>query len=97
MTEVCTGRMAALAVLLVVLLPAGTMAQDADDETLSPIGREAFEVMRDFFVYDPAIPLDARIVDRVEGETSIREKVASRPATTSTPAARESSATAWAG
>jgi len=68
--------MAALAVLLVVLLPAGTMAQDADEETLSPIGREAFEVLRDFFVYDPAIPLDARIVDRVEGETSIREKVA---------------------
>jgi len=76
MAEGCTGRMAALAVLLVVLLPAGTMAQDADDETLSSIGREAFEVLRDFFVYDPAIPLDARIVDRVEGETSIREKVA---------------------
>lgn len=75
MAETRTGGTAALAVALVVLLPSATTAQDAGEEQLSPIGPEAFEVMRDFFAYDPAVPLDARIVERVEDEASVREKI----------------------
>ena len=70
-----TATRATLTVLLVMLFPPAIAGQDADEEPLSPIGVEAFEVMRDFFAYDAAIPLDAKIVGRIEEESSIREKI----------------------
>lgn len=41
----------------------------------SPIGLEAFEVMRQFFNYDQQIPLDANIVERIDEPNYVKEKL----------------------
>jgi cephalosporin-C deacetylase-like acetyl esterase len=45
---------------------------------MAAIGPEAFEVMRHFFDYDQAIPLEARIIDRLEEQEYVREKIVFR-------------------
>jgi len=45
-----------------------------------PIGEEAFRVLAAFYDYDTKIPLEARVVELKEGNTSVRRKVVFRSA-----------------
>jgi dienelactone hydrolase len=49
-------------------------AQEKSTEVLKPVGAEAFEVLRQFFDYDKNIPLETKIVDRIDKQEYIREK-----------------------
>lgn len=73
-------RIASLCPLLCAAIfftsPAGS--QDQAASPLRPIGKDAFNVMRDFFEYDRGIPLDARVVARREQPEYVREKIVLR-------------------
>lgn len=53
-------------------------AQNVNTSDMTPVGPEAFEVMRQFFEYDKSIPLEARVVDKLERPGFVREKIAFR-------------------
>lgn len=55
--------------------PAVSWAQTGATPDLVAIDRPAFEIMRDFFEYDRAMPLDARVTERVEAPNYVREKI----------------------
>jgi dienelactone hydrolase len=42
---------------------------------MTPIGPEAFQVMRQFFEYDKGIPLNVQLIERVDKPAYIREKI----------------------
>ncbi|MBK8983160.1 MAG: acetylxylan esterase [Ignavibacteria bacterium] len=42
---------------------------------MKPVGSEAFEVMRQFFNYDKTIPLNVRIVEKLDYSDFVREKI----------------------
>ena len=46
----------------------------------APIGEEAFEVLKAFYDYDADIPLEARVVEVKDTETTVRRKVVFRSA-----------------
>ena len=50
-------------------------AQEQKPVKMKPMGKEAFQVLTQFFQYDRGIPLDAAIVGTVEDSTYIREKI----------------------
>lgn len=50
-------------------------AQESDSILMNPIKSEAFKVMSQFFDYDKTIPLEARVVDKIEETSYIREKI----------------------
>lgn len=60
---------------ILLLLPATLMAQQDNAFTMQPIQQEAFEVMKQFFNYDRGIPLEARIVARLDTPEYVREKI----------------------
>lgn len=70
----------AIPLLISILLafPTASEAQGDGTSSLAAIGPEAFEVMRHFFEYDRDIPLEARIVGRVEEQEYVREKIVLR-------------------
>ena len=45
-----------------------------------PIGAEAFAVLTAFYDYDPGIPLEARVVERLDTASGVRRKVVFRSA-----------------
>ena len=50
-------------------------AQNDNTSDMTPVGAEAFEVMRQFFEYDLSIPLEARVVNKLEKPGYVREKI----------------------
>ena len=50
-------------------------AQEQKPIRMKPMGKEAFQVLTQFFEYDRGIPLDAAIVETVEDSAYIREKI----------------------
>ena len=50
----------------------------AEKERPTALGPEALQAVKAFYDYDPRIPLDARIVERVDGGKTVREKVTFR-------------------
>ena len=52
-----------------------THAEEGDKAQFEPIGQEAYEAVAKFYDYDRSIPLQARIVDKDERDTTTREKV----------------------
>ncbi|TDQ33126.1 alpha/beta hydrolase [Zeaxanthinibacter enoshimensis] len=50
-------------------------AQRDSTVTLNPADEETFRVIHNFFEYDTGMPLDARVVERTEGEAYTREKI----------------------
>ena len=66
-----------LTALLVTLIVfhAPALAQEQKPVRMKPMGKEAFQVLTQFFQYDRGIPLDATIVQTVEDSTYIREKI----------------------
>lgn len=66
--------------LLFILLFISTTSNAQQDSAfvMSPIGTEAFEVMRKFFSYDKDIPLESRVVEQREESDYIREKIVFR-------------------
>lgn len=67
-----------LLLICIILLPAAVLKAQSNTSDLSPIGPDAFEVMRQFFDYDQAVPLEARIVDRFNSPEYVREKIVFR-------------------
>jgi dienelactone hydrolase len=68
---------------LLVAVPAGFAAENQPSSAPSihePIGREAFRVLNTFYDYDSQIPLDPRVVERKESDTTVRWKVVFRSA-----------------
>lgn len=61
-----------------LLLSTSSKAQNDSTFTMFPIGQEGFEVMRQFFDYDQGIPLEARIVERLDEPGYVREKIVFR-------------------
>lgn len=45
---------------------------------MKPLGPEAFEIMHQFFNYDRDIPLEARVVEQIDEDEYIREKIVFR-------------------
>jgi dienelactone hydrolase len=64
--------------LLFLLAPIRTLAQDTAPKPLEPIGEEAFQVLIQFFDYDKTIPLEPRIVEKTDQDGTIREKLVFR-------------------
>ncbi len=66
--------------LMAVLLafPIDSRAQQDSTFSMTALGPEAFEVMRHFFAYDPGVPLEARVIDRIEEAEYVREKIVFR-------------------
>jgi len=64
-----------LTALLVTLVVFPALAQEQKPVRMRPMGKEAFQVLTEFFQYDRGIPLDAAIVETVEDSTYIREKI----------------------
>ncbi len=62
-------------ICMVIFAANALKAQDINATNMSPIGSEAFEVMRQFYDYDQAVPLDARIIEQVDLPGYIREKI----------------------
>lgn len=62
----------------ILLFCTPSKAQNDSTFTMAPIGSEAFEVMRHFFNYDRDIPLEVRIVDRLDESEYVREKIVFR-------------------
>lgn len=56
-------------------------AQTVTNSDMKPVGPDAFEVMRQFFEYDQSIPLEARVVGKLEKPGYIREKIVFRNTT----------------
>ncbi len=56
-------------------LSIASKAQHDSTFTMESIGPEAFEVMRQFFSYDQDIPLEARMVERLEEPEYVKEKI----------------------
>lgn len=54
---------------------ASLKGQTETPSDLNPVGPEAFEVMRQFFDYDEAVPLEAHIVERLDTSGFVREKI----------------------
>jgi dipeptidyl aminopeptidase/acylaminoacyl peptidase len=66
-------------VFVYALLSGGALRATPGAETsLEVIGEEAYQAVKKFFEYDPAKPLEARVVERKEEEESIREKIVYR-------------------
>lgn len=62
-----------LCAALCITWPAGS--QDRAAIPIRPIGKAAFNVMREFFEYDRDMPLDAHVIDRHEQPGYVREKI----------------------
>ncbi len=60
-----------VALLLSVLLSGGAQSQSLS----VPLSPEARNLLQAFYDYEPQIPLEARVVERKEERTSVREKV----------------------
>jgi len=79
-------RTAALLASLVSLVPAfaradpGTTASATASQKTERVGADAFRLLLAVYDYDPAIPLDSRIVERIEKEGMPREKIVFRGA-----------------
>src|SRR5690606_30426828 len=56
-------------------------AQNDNTSDMTPVRAEAFEVMRQFFEYDLSIPLEARVVNKLEKPGYVREKIVFRNTT----------------
>jgi len=67
--------------LLLLLLCSNTLlliAQDEQPYILKPVGDEAYEAILQFYQYDRDIPLEVQIVETVDNENFIREKIVFR-------------------
>ena len=70
--------------LVIVLCPElalrRAVAQQADSgpPSLPVAGEETFDAIARFYDYDPSIPLQPRVLERTNGDTSIREKIVFR-------------------
>jgi len=49
-----------------------------DTSLITPVGKEAYHVLTQFFDYDQKIPLDVRVVEKTEEPDYIREKIVFR-------------------
>lgn len=70
-------RLTALALSALFLTAATCRAQDAWPD---PMGREAYQLLVALYDYDPAIPLEARVVEHKEEGDTVRRKVVFRGA-----------------
>jgi dienelactone hydrolase len=79
-------RAAALLALFVCFAPAatradpGTAASATANDKVQRLGEDAFRLLLTVYDYDPAIPLDSRIVERIEKDGMPREKIVFRGA-----------------
>ncbi len=73
-----TARFVIAWVLLGAMILARSVDARQEESALSPIGAEAFEVMREFFRYDESIPLEPRVVESSAGDGLRREKIVFR-------------------
>lgn len=69
---------ALLLICILLAFPASSWVQDVSTYRMDAIGPEAFEVMRHFYDYDQDIPLEARVIDRLEELEYVREKIVFR-------------------
>lgn len=67
-----------LILLSMTLLTAGAFAEQEQPYTLSPVSEETYRVLLKFLDHHEKLPLDPRITEKTEGETSIREKIVFR-------------------
>lgn len=68
-------RLVFLMMHFIFSLSLSSKGQTDSRHAIVPLGPEAFEVMRQFFSYDETIPLEARIVKRIEDSGYVREKI----------------------
>ncbi len=71
-------RTALLLALLLTPAPRMLAGQEAGSFSMTPVSAEGFAVLREFFRYDPGIPLEARKVDEFAGSGFVREKLVFR-------------------
>lgn len=76
--ETLRSRITLLQLLIFIFISISVKAQRDSVFVMKPIHSEAFEVMNHFFSYDKDIPLEARIVDRLDEPKYVREKIVFR-------------------
>lgn len=60
----------------IICIPPITLnAQNDNSSEMTPVGPEAFEVMKQFFDYDREIPLELKIVEQLDQPGYLREKI----------------------
>lgn len=66
--------------LFLLSTPPQSFSEKAPPKPLEPMGEEAYQVLVQFYNYDETIPLEARIVEKKDEESTVREKVVFRGA-----------------
>jgi dienelactone hydrolase len=78
-TAALVGSLACLAPVFAGAAP-GTTASSAGNDKVERLGEDAFRLLLAVYDYDPAIPLDGRVVERIDKDGMPREKIVFRGA-----------------
>ncbi len=70
------GYLKTSAVILLAALSRPAVSELPDElPPLEVVGEEAYRAMTRFYDYDPGLPLEAQVLERVETESSVRYKI----------------------